>query len=331
MATAEAIRTATGTLERISESAPGERGHRAAVLALVLRYIARMASSDLDVEFLRRRAETEVAKIDMPAERAMLSRLLMLAGEGGADVAEVLSEFATLLEEARRLPEADAVMSLAFALEPSRADFALRAGRICRLSGERDRALALYRVARSLDQGDGSIARLAAVGEAVVADEPVRELSRTVRDAIRSGDGEAAAVGLEERATFRRLSGDRTGAARDLAIAAARYTDPVDRSRVAHRLADLFVVMDDPASAREALLFALRTGDRSQKDHARARLHTVARDMDDQLGMRRWRSYRPPALVSLSSRPGRTRNETAGPVMARWRHRIESFLDLASR
>jgi thioredoxin-like negative regulator of GroEL len=194
------------------------------------------------------------------------------------------------------------------------------------LRGETDRALALYREASELDTLGGSIARLASVGEAVVAEDPERSLGRAIRRAARAGDHDAAAVGLEERARIRRAAGARMAAARDLCAAAARYGDAVDRARVAHQLADLFIAADDPHAAREALLFALNSGDRTQRDHARARLHTVSRDVGDQVGMRRWRSFSRPTMVSLSSRANTPRDRSAEPVLTRWRARIERTL-----
>jgi hypothetical protein len=327
--TTQAIQQAAGVLQQISESTPGERGRRASVVALVLRAVERMLNSAQDGEFLARRAEQEVEAVASGGERALLLRLLRLGEVGGTcAVAAVLSDYAAGLEEARRLAEADAVITLSLALSGEQAELALRAGRIARLMGEGERALALYGVARELDGGDGSIARLAAIGEAVVADEPEFTLSVAIRAAIELEDGEAAGVGLEERARVRRGFGNRTGAARDLACAAARYSDPVDRGRVAHQLADLFLASNDPRAAREALLFALNAGDATQREHARARLHTVSGDLGDRVGMRRWRSFKPPALVSLSSRPSPPTESSAAPAVARWRERVEALVAL---
>jgi len=329
--TSQAIQEAAGVLQQISESTPGERGRRAFVVALVLRAVQRQLDDAVEGPFLTRRAEREVEAIASGSERALLLRLLRLGEEGWSTaVATMLSDYAAGLEEARRLAEADAVIRLALALSDEEAELALRAARIARLQGERERALVLYGVARELDGGDGSIARLARIGEAVVSDEPEQALSAAVRAAVEAEDGEAAAVGLEERARVRRRLGKRNAAARDLAMAAARYCDPVDRGRVAHQLADLFVAANDPRAAREALLFALNVGDETQRDHARARLHTVSRDLRDHLGMRRWRSFKTPALVSLSARPAVAVEESAAPAVARWRERVEALVALTS-
>jgi hypothetical protein len=251
----------------------------------------------------------------------MLRRLLGVEFDA-ARVADWLNDYAAGLEDARLLDEAATVIELARALAPKRAEFALRAARIARLGGDPERALTLYRLTSDLDGGGGAMARLAAVGEATVAADAEQALSVSIRGSVKTGDGEAAAVGLEERARVRRTKGDRNGAARDLAIAAARYPDAVDRARVAHQLADLFIANNDPAAAREALLFALESGDSTQRDHARSRLHTIARDLGDQLAMRRWRSSRPPMLVSLSARIGGPTKESRLTDVVRWRDRL---------
>jgi tetratricopeptide (TPR) repeat protein len=321
--TGQAIGVAVDALQQISGVSPGERGRRAAVVALVLRYIGSLATGGEEGTFLGRRAAEVVEGLSGGGERSLLRRLLAFGEARCEGMADLLSEYAAGLEGARRLAEAEVVMALACALQPRQADLALRAGRVARLRGEREQALGLYRRASELDAGDGSVARLAAIGEAVVSPAPEQALSTAIRKAVTGGDAEAAAVGLEERARVRRERGDRRGAARDLAVAAARFADPVDRGRIAHQLADLYVAGDDPHAAREALLFALSSGDASQRDHAKARLHTVSRDLGDQLGMRRWRSFKPPALVSLSSRSGTPVAASAAPRVARWRELAE--------
>lgn len=321
-----ALQTAAGALHRISEMNPGERGVRASVVALVLHAIERL---EVDVEaggFLLRRAEREIDAMESRTERSYLRRLLVqVLEEDGAGTGTLLSEYAAALEEARRLPEADAVLSLARSLEPDRADIALRAGRIARLQGDHERALGLYGVARELDRGDGSIARLSSIGEAV-AEESEEGLSRAIRAAVRSGDHEAAGVGLEERGRLRRASGDRAGAARDFAMAAVRFSDSVDRGRVGHLLADLYVASGDPHAARETLLITMAASERSQQDHARARLHNVCRDCGDQLGMRRWRSFERPKLVSLSGRAAGDPSTSAARTLLRWRDRVDHVI-----
>lgn len=318
----EALETAVGALERLSASAAGARGSRASVVALVLRTLEETAAGADPARFIARRAEVEVRKITGGPERAILTRLLACSASDGVRVAQLLSDYSAILEESGRLDEASAVIDLACSMAPTCAAVALRAGRIARLRGQGEQALEHYRRAGELDADDGALARMAAIGVAAVAADPVRALGKAKRVAVRAGDGEAAAVAHEERARVRRLRGDRAGAVRDLALAAARYGDPIDRARIAHQIADVFVAAGDPAAAREALLFALEVGDSSQRDHAVARLHTIAREMNDQLGMRRWRSKSPPPFVSLTGRPSVRTEEPRATSVARWRERL---------
>jgi hypothetical protein len=315
---------AAGTLRRISETERGERAQRAAAGALVLSAAERMAAGG-DDEFTLRRARREVDGLSRCAEKSILQRLLLTLEEG-ADPARMacgLVAYACELERTRRVPEGDAAVTLAFVLDPSGCETALHAARLARKAGDRERALALYCAARDLDHGSGGIARLAAVGEAVVSDAPERGLARVIRRALRDGDAEAAAVGLEERAAVRRAAGDRRGAARDLCMAAARYTDAVDRARVSHALAGVVLAAGDVDAAREALLAALALGEAPQKDHARTRLHTLSRDLGDQVGMRRWRSTQRPSLVSLSAyRPAPPSTRSLAPRLRRWREAL---------
>ncbi|HYR07036.1 MAG TPA: hypothetical protein VEQ60_04695, partial [Longimicrobium sp.] len=103
---------------------------------------------------------------------------------------------------------------------------------------------------------------------------------------------------------------------------AARYTDPVDRARAAHELAGAALALGDAGAAREALLVALAWGDAPQKDHARTRLHTLSRDLGDQVGMRRWRSFQRPSLVSLSAYRPAPSGRTLAPRLLRWRETL---------
>lgn len=318
-----AVQQAAGALQQIAESHSGVRAQRAAAVALVLRSVESALEGEPGGAFLRRRAEAAVEGVESGVERALLRRLLLLGEAGDASgLAGTLVDYGYQLETTRRLPEADAVLTLARCAAPESAAVALHAGRIARKQGDGERALALYRLARELDGSGGGLARLAVIGEAVVSREAERALSQAVRAAVREGDAEAAAVGLEERARVRRAGGARDAAARDLVVAAARFRDPVDRARVAHQLADLHLAGDDPLAAREALLLALEMGDSTQRGHARGRLHTLCRDLGDQVGMRRWRSFTPPALVSLSAGPRRRVQRSAAARLARWRERL---------
>jgi hypothetical protein len=306
---------------QISETERGERARRAAAGALVLAAVERASAGGTD-EFGVRRARREVEGLERSPEKSILTRVLVVLEESPGRLAAPLVQYACELERTRRLAEADAAVSLALRLDTGSSSTALHAARLARKLGDRERALALYCAARDLDGGSGVIARLAAVGEAVVGADPERGLSRAIRAALRAGDAESAAVGLEERATVRRARGDRRGAARDLCLAAARFTDGVDRARVAHALAGIVLAMGDAPAAREAMLAALSWGDAPQKDHARTRLHTLARDDGDQVGMRRWRSFQRPSLVSMSAyRPGADA-ATLAPRLTRWREAL---------
>jgi tetratricopeptide (TPR) repeat protein len=318
--TAEAARD---TLLHISETERGERARRAAAGALVLR-VAQLSLGGTPDEFTLRRAHAEVARLEKSAEKSILLRAVRVLEDGGAaaPLSGALVAYACELEKTRRLPEADAAIGLALALDEGSGATALHAARLARKMGDRQRALALYCAARDLDGGDGQIARFAAVGEAVVSDDGIRMLGAVIRRALRAGDAEAAAVGLEERAGLRRAAGDRRGAARDLWSAAARYTDPVDRARAAHELAGAALSLGDAGAAREALLVALAWGDAPQKDHARTRLHTLSRDLGDQVGMRRWRSFQRPSLVSLSAYRPAPAARSLAPRLLAWRESI---------
>jgi hypothetical protein len=63
-------------------------------------------------------------------------------------------------------------------------------------------------------------------------------------------------------------------------------------------------------------------GDSPQREHARARLHTLCRDLGDQVGMRRWRSWERPTLVSLSLRPRTQTASSLAPRLSRWREAL---------
>jgi len=309
---------------QISETERGERARRAAAGALVLACVERARTGAPD-EFSLRRARREVEGLEQSPERSILHRLLLVLESGDpaeARLAKSLVSYACELERTRRLPEANAAITLAFSLDGTGSATALHAARLARKLGERERALALYCAARELDGGSGDIARLAQVGEAVVGADPVRALGRAIRHALRAADAEAAAVGLEERAAARRAAGDRAGAARDLVIAATRYTDAVDRARVAHELSTLALALGDAAAAREALQVALAWGSAPQQDHARTRLHTLSRDLGDQVGMRRWRSFKRPPLVSLSAYRPAPASGSAAPRLIRWREAL---------
>ncbi len=322
MLTTPSTSTAAGTLRQISEQTQGERARRAAAGALVLRTVEHRAEHGRVCAFGVARAGAELERLGPSREASVLRRLLLgVASDCTADVVRQLADYAYHLEQ-NRLAEADAALALARELVPEDAEIALYVGRVARKLGHAERAHAAYRAAHDLDGATGAIARLAAIGEAAVSVDAYSALGRAIRQAIRAGDREAAAVGLEERARVRRAAGDRRGAARDLCRAALRFTDGVDRARVAHALADVTLASADPAAAREALLAATVWGDPPQREHARARLHTLCRDLGDQVGMRRWRSWERPTLVSLSLRPRAQTAASLAPRLARWRETL---------
>ena len=326
------LQTAADTFRHISETERGERSRRAAAGALVLSAVERALSGGVD-EFSLKRAKRETEALERCAEKSGLLRVLMLLEDGASPdgrMVKPLVGYACEMERTRRLPEANAAISLALALDATSAATALHAARLARKLGERERALALYCAARDLDGGDGVIARLAEVGEAVVSPDPERGLSRVIRRSLRAGDAESAAVGLEERAAARRTAGDRRGAARDLCLAALRYADPVDRARVAHELAGVALALGDAPATKEALLAALSWGDAPQKDHARTRLHTLARDTGDQVGMRRWRSFKRPSLVSMSAYRPAASSRSLAPRLQRWRESLGERAEYAA-
>ena len=315
---------AADTFRQISETQQGDRARRAAAGALVLACVERARAGGGD-EFSFRRAQREVEGLEKSPERSILLRLLLLVENGdvpAARTAKVLVSYACELERTHRFPEADAAITLALVLDGASSATALHAARLARKLGQRDRALALYCAARDLDGGSGAIARLAEVGGAVVSDDAVAALGRAIRRALAAGDAEAAAVGLEERAAARRAAGDRAGAARDLLLASARFTDGVDRARVAHALAGVTLAGGDADAAREALQLALVCGEAPQREHARARLHTLSRDLGDQVGMRRWRSFKRAPLVSLSAYRPAPPPRSLAPRLQRWREMV---------
>ncbi len=277
--------------------------------------------------FVRRRAEAEVARLGATAERRILAKLLAVVAEpaaaGGELVAKLLGAYAAELERGGRYVEAAAALELALRERPESAELALRAARVARLRGRAEGAAGWYARVRELDDGSGRWSRLAAIGEALIGEEPMRSVSRAMRAAVRAGDAGAAAIALEERAGLRQARGEAAGAIRDLCVAALRYESTGDRARVAHRLADVLAARGDHAGTREALLAALAVGKADQRAYAVNRLHTLARAAGDELGLRRWRSSSPSPLVALG--PGRrAAGGSAAGRLRRWRGRLEA-------
>lgn len=312
-------------LEGIAERSAGERGSRTAAGALVLRALEASLEDAAGAEFLLARAAREVEALGRGSERRALVALVEAIAGDPSVLPSALVRYAGALESVGRVAEADVVVTVAGGLAPEDAEVLLHAGRLARKVGDAERARRCYRRAAERDRTGGRLARLALLGEALVSERAEADLGRAIRHALRAGDAEAAAIGLEERARIRREGGDAAGAARDLAVAVLRHPDDIDRGRAAHLLADVGVATGDPLAAREALIAALAVGDDDQKRHARARLHGLSRDLGDRLGMRRWRSSAPPPLVAMGlyARPRRAA-VSAAPRLARWRRLAES-------
>jgi len=270
--------------------------------------------------FLLRRLEHDTLRAQ-PFERVFLRRLALAMSEGAWErLPAGLVEYACELERRGSLADASALLALAVELRPYDAATHLHAGRLARMTGEAERALAHYGAARACDAADGHLARLARIGEAAFAPDPERALGLAIRAAQKAGDDEAAAVGLERRAKVRRDQGRLRAAGRDLCVAALRFPDAADRGRVAHALADIALALGDVDAGREALMAAIEAGESAQNDRACTRLHLLARELGDEIAVRRWRPSRPTPLVSFSG-AGRRRPDvpTAASLLRDWR------------
>lgn len=350
----QAALEASERLLRVAEQVEGDRRRWAEVGSLVLRALGLRRSGAEGAGFVLARASAEVSGLPSSSDRRALWRLVRVAEDawpadsyasldsdasGDSDVSAdpdvpmdrvefvgALLSYAGTLERSGRLVEAEAALSLARVAQPRDPALALHAGRVARKLGDVERARASYAEVRELDGPCGRFARLAEIGDALLSADPETGLGRSVRAALRAGDGEAAAVGLEERAGVRLAAGERSAAMRDLCAAAARYTDPVDRARALHRLADIATAVGDALMAREVLLLALEVGDAAQRAYARVRLYGLSRALGDELGQRRWRPTERSALTSLAPyRPARA-ERSAAPAFARWRDRFAEVL-----
>lgn len=334
---------ASETLRRSAERSEGERSGRAMAGALVLRALALRCSGAVGATFVLARAGQEVGALPAGPERRALRRLLQLSESGvspqrrpGAGVsgavlsapatmASALLAYAAELERTDRLRAASVVLALAREARPEDPVLALHAGRIARKLGETDRARAYYGEVRGLDAPCGRFARLAGIGEALVSEHPASELGCAIRDAVQAGDAEAVAIGLEERARVLAKSGEYRAAQRDLVAAALRCTDPDDRARVLHRLADIATDLEDARLAREVLLLALGVGSALQRTRARGRLYDLSVELGDELGQRRWRPAEQGARAShANDRPDHATSPAGqAPTPSAEVHRLE--------
>jgi hypothetical protein len=202
-------------------------------------------------------------------------------------LAGALARAGGALERAEQPAGARLLFELASELRPGCAATALHVARAARRAGDSEAARAHYERAAALDR-DGRIARLARIGEAMLSRRAERRISEEIRRAVRSGDGEAAGVGLEARASLRCESARCRDAIRDLCACALRYPDREDQARAAQRVAALLIATHDPDAAREALLLAHRIGTAEQRAESRARLYALSEELGDALGMKRW-------------------------------------------
>jgi tetratricopeptide (TPR) repeat protein len=287
--------------------------------ALVLRAAGERAS------FVVRRAVAAVAELDPGPVRRALRRAAegLVEGEEATLLSGLLS-YGAVLERHAVHEEAVAVYGAVMAARPEDACATLHTARAARKAGRRDEAMALYRRAADQAGGDPRLLLVVRVGEALVSETAEAALTAVLRDARRGGHGEAVAIAREERARLR-VASRRTGAAlRDLAAAAVRYTDRIDRVRVLQRMAELLSARGDLLGAREALLAALEQADTAQRAHTVQRLRTIARAMGDELELRRSRGQGATSITTLTPLPSRrvAAAESLAPRIRRWRSLI---------
>jgi tetratricopeptide (TPR) repeat protein len=272
--------------------------------------------------FVLRRAAAAVAELESsPARRALRRAVEAVDGGDERSLQASLVTYGATLERHGVHDGAGEVYGVVMRLWPGAATATLHAARAARRSGRRDDALRLYRQAGRECGGDAHMTLLVRIGEALVSDDGAAALTAVVRDARRRGDRDALAVAREERSRYM-LAARRTGAAlRDLAAAAVRYTDTMDRLRVLHRMAEILAARGDLLAAREVLLAALEQASAGQRGHSVQRLRAVARALGDELELRRTRGRATSSLITLaprrSNRPAAARS--AAPRLQRWR------------
>lgn len=307
---------------------PGSQG----IGGLVLELARRRIEAD---GFPARRLRAAVASLPDPLEARLAGQVVRSFAGESRDLPLGLSalvSWAGHLESRGRLHDAQQIVDVAVELSPLDPELALHAARIARKAGDHRRARRLYEDVERLDDGSGRFARLGRVGHAMISPEAERELGRVLRNALRAGETEAAALAQEARALERVARGDRVGALRDLLVAAVRFNDPADAGRIGHRVADLLVAARLPGVARRVLEVTAQVALPEQGRWARARLYDLARLSGDQVGLRRWRDDRQAGLVSLSlarSRPGCPGSPRPTPLDERGSltRTVERFLD----
>ncbi len=252
--------------------------------------------------FSVRRTRQLVLALDQVQQRVALLRALEARESPGRCAAALLALTAPL-EAGAHYERAAAVADVAASLCPHDPAIDLHRARLARKAGHSEKALALYeRALHSLGDDSLPLARMARLGCVLVADGGVAEVGPLIREAVRSGDDESAAVAQEARARRRIAAGDVAGAVRDLVFAAARYPDAVDRGRVGHAVADLLLARGQVSAARFVLEQVVDVGLAGQADWARTRLRQLALATHDQVGARRWAGPALSGLVALVPR-----------------------------
>lgn len=291
---------------------------------LVVRAARRAVEQDGAGGFLARRAAASVAELASGAARQSLGRAAseLLEARRSPELARALVCWGGVLE-AHALHEAAAEAYEAALRVDAVAETALHAARARRRAGDADAARSLYDRVRGLCRGDVRLCRYAHLGEALLAPDAERALSVRLREFVRAGDAEAAAVAQEERARLRRARGAHDAALRDYGAAALRYGSSADRVRLANAMADLLLSRGAVDAAREALSVAMELAEDGQRAYVVDRLRTVARLQGDQLTLRRWRDEPTARLaVLVPAAPARARAALPArrrAVLRRWR------------
>jgi tetratricopeptide (TPR) repeat protein len=266
------------------------------------------ASAEAD-PFMLRRAATAVRDLEDSAARRALARAASALAEG--DRSELISGllvYGTVLERHGEYAEAVEIYRAVLCAEPSDVLAALHTARAARKAGRRKEAVELYRQAGAATPHGHPIGLMARIGESLVSERPLEELTAALRAARSARDTEAMAVAREERARLHLAAGKPGAALRDLGAAAARFPARVDRVRVLHQMAEILVLEGDALAAREALLCALDHAGDPHRGHTLQRLRTLARSMGDELELRRHRGRISRDLVILV--PARMRART---------------------
>lgn len=276
--------------------------------------------------FIVRRALGDTRTLGASRGRRALVHATDALGSGAmADARPGLLAYGAVLERHGLHADAAEVYRGLLEIFGEEAGLALHAARATRRCGDRAEAMRLYGIASAHAAGNGMLELLAAIGGALLADEPILALAPVIRRARRERLWEAYAVAREERARAERAGGQGSAALRDLIAAFRRYADRQDRMRVLHAIADILVARGDVAGAREALLAALELARPSMREHTVQRLRALARVTGDELELRRTRGHGASAMVALL--PPRARASAArslAPRLARLRDLLVS-------